>query len=462
MEPYELTLTEAADALASRELSPVELSESCLARIDACEDRVSAMVTVTGESALARARQAQDEIARGEHRGPLHGIPYGAKDLYNAKGVPATSSSKVRADHVPDHDSAAVERLDAAGMVMLGKTHTHEFAFGGITPESRNPWDTARVAGGSSGGSAAGVAAGYFPAATGTDTAGSVRIPAAICGVVGLKPTYGRTSRFGVASLSWSLDHVGPLTRSVRDAALVLNALSGHDPRDVGSVRTEPQDFTDGLGDGVEGLRVGVPENYFGDNVRPEIADATAAAVRALEAAGARVVPITAPLADRYKAVEWTLMMAEASAYHRETMRSAYDLYTDDVRAFLEAGETILATDYIDAHRHRTLIRGAWQEVFADVDLVVTATTPAAAVPADDLMVHWPDGSVEHATETYTRLCMPMNLTGLPALTLPSGRDGDGLPLGVQLIGRAFDEATVLRAAVHVEQELGRLGVAAL
>ncbi|QCU77959.1 Asp-tRNA(Asn)/Glu-tRNA(Gln) amidotransferase subunit GatA [Citricoccus sp. SGAir0253] len=460
MEPYELTLAQSSAAIAAGELSPVELTGSCLQLIDAAEPHLNAMVTRTAEAALAQAEAAQEQIARTGPRGPLHGIPYGAKDLYNTQGVLTTSSSAVRAEFVPDQDSAAVAALNEAGMVLLGKTHTHEFAFGGITPTTRNPWDTTRVPGGSSGGSAAAVAAGYFPIALGTDTAGSIRIPSSVCGTVGIKPTYGRTSRYGVASLSWSLDHVGPITRTVADAAVVLGALAGYDPRDPASVDRTAEDFTVGLGAGVEGLRIGVPQNYYTDAVDPDVAAATARAVEVFQDAGAIIVPVTVPLSERYKAAEWAIMLAEASAYHRETMRSDYELYTEDVRAFLEVGETILAADYIDAHRHRQQIKTAWQQLLTDVDLVLAPTTPMPAVPADQLMYEWADGTREHATEGYTRLCIPANLTGLPAISVPSGFTDTGLPLGVQLIGRAFEEATVLRAAHHFEtanDHVGRL-----
>lgn len=458
MEPYALTLTQASQAIASGELSPVELTRSCLEHIEACEDRLHALATVTAEQALQEASAAEQDIARGRRRGELHGIPYGVKDLYNTTGVPTTSSSKVRADFVPDHDSAAVELLKNASMVLLGKTHTHEFAFGGITPTTRNPWDTTRVPGGSSGGSAAGVAAGYFPMALGTDTAGSIRIPSSVCGTVGLKPTYGRTSRYGVASLSWSLDHVGPITRSVRDAALVLNALCGYDQRDPASVDVAYEDFTTGLQQGIEGLRIGMPQNYFTESITRDTAAAVARAVDVLQAGGAEIVPITIPHDDRFKAVEWTIMLAEASAYHRTSMRDSYELYTEDVRAFLEVGETILATDYIDAHRHRHQIKDDWKALLSDIDVVVTPTTPVPAVPADELICSWPDGMQEHATEAYTRLCIPANITGLPAISIPCGTDEDGLPVGLQLIGRAFEETTILRAAHYFETATDHAG----
>src|SRR4051812_40524060 len=357
MEPYELSLSPAADEIAARRLSPVELTESVLDRIEATEPALGAFACVTADQARKAAAQAEQEIAAGRYLGPLHGIPLGVKDLYDTAGVPATSSSKVRADHVPDTDAVAVERLLAAGMVMVGKTHTHEFAYGGITPTTRNPWDTGRIPGGSSGGSGAAVAAGACMVGLGSDTAGSIRIPSSLCGTVGLKPTYGRASRRGVASLSWSLDHVGPLTRNVRDCALVLNAIAGFDRLDPATVDVPVPDYTTALGEGIAGLRVGVPTNYFFDHVHEDVAAAVRTALGVLEGLGAELREVAIPYADQILAAEWGILLPEASAYHQEMLRSSGDLYTDDVRLFLEVGELVLATDYIKALRVRTLMQ---------------------------------------------------------------------------------------------------------
>jgi aspartyl-tRNA(Asn)/glutamyl-tRNA(Gln) amidotransferase subunit A len=447
---YELTLAQAAEMIRAKELSPVELTESVLAHIDAVEEKITAFATVTADVARAAAAAAEAEIAAGHHRGPLHGIPVGIKDLYETAGIPTTSSSAVRADHVPTRDCAVVEKLTAAGTVMVGKTHTHEFAYGAVTPTTRNPWDLERIPGGSSGGSGAAVAAGECMVGMGSDTGGSIRIPASICGTVGLKPTYGRVSRRGVASLSWSLDHVGPLTRTVRDTALVMNAIAGYDRADPACVDVPVPDFTAGLDAGVAGLRVGVPTNFFTERVDPEVSAAVAAAVGVLAGLGAQVREVAIPLPEYIGPVEWGLMLPEASAYHQEMLREKADLYTPDVRLYLEAGEFVLATDYIKALRARTLVQQAWRELFAGsdgsdgIDVLVAPTLAAPAAPADDPTLYWPDGTSEAATDAYVRFSAPANVTGLPSLSVPCGFTAGGLPIGVQIMGRPFAEATLL------------------
>jgi aspartyl-tRNA(Asn)/glutamyl-tRNA(Gln) amidotransferase subunit A len=442
VEPYELTLAGAAEKIKAKELSPVELTASVLARIDAVEDKITAFATLTPDLATKAAARAEAEIAAGNYRGPLHGIPVGIKDLYETAGVATTSSSKVRADYIPDQDSAVVEKLFAAGSVMVGKTHTHEFAFGAVTPTTRNPWDLDRMPGGSSGGSGAAVAAGECFLGMGSDTGGSIRIPASVCGTVGLKPTYGRVSRRGVASLSWSLDHVGPLTRTVADAALVMNAIAGYDRADPASVDVPVPDFTATLD--VAGLTIGVPTNYYTERVDPQVASAVAAAIAVLVGQGARTREIEIPLPQYVLPTEWAIMLPEASAYHQEMLRDKADLYTEDVRLFLEVGELVLATDYIKALRARTLIQQRWRDMFADIDVLIAPTLTTPALPAHDPKVTWPDGSIESATDSYVRFSAPANVTGLPSLSVPCGFTGLGLPVGMQIIGKPFAEPLLL------------------
>jgi aspartyl-tRNA(Asn)/glutamyl-tRNA(Gln) amidotransferase subunit A len=446
MQAYELSLTEAAAQIRSRQLSPVELVDSCLARLDAVEPSISAFATVTADRARTAATAAERDIAGGDDRGPLHVIPVGIKDLYDVEGVPCTSSSRVRAGRVPTADSAVVERLRRAGMVLLGNTHTHEFAYGAITPTTRNPWNTDRIPGGSSGGSGAAVAAGVCTVAMGTDTAGSIRIPSALCGTVGLKPTYGRVSRRGITPLSWSLDHAGPLTRDVSDAALVLAATAGHDRADPASLDVPVPDYLATLDHGIDRLRVGVPSNFYFDQVSPEVDRAVRAALAVLEGAGARLREVTIPYADQILSAEWAIMLPEASAYHQRTLRSSAELYQPDVRGLLEAGELILATDYIKALRVRTLMQHAWETMFQDIDILVTPGMPVAAPLAGAETHQWPDGTTEDVTTMLVRLTSPTDLTGLPTLAIPVGSDADGMPLGIQITGRPFDEQTVLRA----------------
>jgi aspartyl-tRNA(Asn)/glutamyl-tRNA(Gln) amidotransferase subunit A len=297
-------------------------------------------------------------------------------------------------------------------------------------------------------------------AALGSDTGGSIRIPASFCGVVGLKPTFGRVSRFGVASLAWSLDHVGPLTRNVTDAALVLNAIAGHDPRDPGSARRAVPDFTAGLEDGVSGTRIGIPTNFFTEDLDAETDAAVAAAVRVLEGLGAVVVPVAIPQAEHLGAVITGIMMPEASAYHRRALRETPDLFTDEVRSLLEVGETILATDYIDALRFRQSMKDAWKDMMQEVDVVVAPTVLTPALPAQDTERHRPDGTSEEANVEFGGLSIPANLLGLPSLQVPCGFSAAGLPLGLQIMGKPFAEQTVLtvgRAYEEATDTVGRL-----
>jgi aspartyl-tRNA(Asn)/glutamyl-tRNA(Gln) amidotransferase subunit A len=458
MEPYELTLSAAAAEIRAGRLSPVELTDSVLDRIEATQDTLNAFACVTADLARNAADAATREIDAGRYRGPLHGIPLGVKDLYDTAGVPSTSSSKVRASHVPDTDAVAVERLLTAGMVMVGKTHTHEFAYGVITPMTRNPWDPRHITGGSSGGSAAAVASGACMVGLGSDTAGSIRIPASLCGTVGFKPSYGRVSRRGVASLAWSLDHVGPLTRQVRDCALVLNTIAGCDRLDPACVDVPVPDYTAGLDEGIAGLRIGVPINYFFDHVRDDVAAAVRHAIGVLQDLGAQVREVTVPYADAVVAAEFGILLPEASAYHQEWLRDKADLYDPDVRLFLEVGEFVLATDYIKALRVRTLIQQGWAVMFDDIDVLVTPCTPLAAPMVGTADIVWPDGMAEMIVAALPRLTVPGNVTGLPALSMPVGFDGAGLPLGMQVMGRPFDETTVLRVGQAYETASDTVG----
>ncbi|MFC9819467.1 amidase [Streptomyces erythrochromogenes] len=454
MQPYELTVADAAEAVRTRRVSPVELVDSVLERIEQVQPRLGAYASVTADRARDAARRAADEIAGAGARGPLHGIPAGLKDLIDVAGTATSASSRVREGHRATADSTVAARLSAAGAVFVGKTHTHEFAYGLTTPQTANAWDRGRVAGGSSGGSAVAVAARAATFALGTDTGGSIRVPAALNGVVGLKPTYGLVPRHGVTALSWSLDHVGPITRTVEDAALVLGALAGHDPRDPASVAAPPAGHRPGPGTDLTGLRVGVPANYYFDHVDPHVEAAVRRAIARLEELGARLVDVEIPMARYIRATHWGLMVPEASAYHERTLRAVPDLYSADVRVLLEAGELMTAGDYLRAQRARTLVRQAWLDMAATVDVIAAPTVPMTAVDSGRTTVTWGDGTMESVSDAYVRLSAPANVTGVPALTVPVGLDPQGLPIGMQLMGRPFDEATVLRAG-HAYERTG-------
>ncbi|MFD7098477.1 amidase [Streptomyces xanthophaeus] len=462
MEPYELSLAEASAALEQGHLSPVELTDSVLARIEAVDPEVNAYVTVVAEAARAQAAEAAREILSGRRRGPLHGIPMALKDLIDTAGVATTSSSAVRAGRVPARDSAVAARLKGAGAVLVGKAHTHEFAYGLTTPQTRNPWNLDHVPGGSSGGSAAAVAAGAATFALGTDTGGSIRVPASLTGVVGLKPTYGLVPGQGIASLSWSLDHVGPLTRTVRDAGLVLDALVGHHPGDPAGL-DRPYGAHVSRGDAVlEGVRIGVPVNHYFDHVDPQVEAAVRKALQGLADLGARLVDVEIPMSAYIQATQWGLMVPEATSYHEQHLHTTPELYGPDVRVLLEAGALVPATDYLRAQRTRTLMREAWNGLLREVDVIAAPTVPATAARAGQESFRWADGAVESVSDAYVRLAAPANITGLPALSVPAGFDTAGLPMGLQLMGRPLDEATVLRVGEAYELLRGPAPLAAV
>ncbi|MCW2772113.1 MAG: amidase [Nocardioides sp.] len=449
----DLDILTARTAIRRGDLSPVELTQACLARIDEVDGAVNAYVEVYAEDALAAAQQAEDEIGRGVDRGPLHGIPVAVKDLFDVAGRVTGAGSRSLADAPPAAlDAHSVGLLREGGAVILGKTHTHEFAFGSTTPQTGNPWDLDRVPGGSSGGSAAALALDTCLMALGTDTAGSIRMPAALCGVVGIKPTYGRVSKSGIAPLSWSLDHAGPLTRYVADAAAALQVMAGHDPADVGSRDVPVPDYLARLGDGVDGLTIAVPVNHYAENLSPGMQEAYEQAVAVLEQLGATVVPVELPLAPAYMGATFAIMMAEASAYHRHRLGPLGDLYTEDVRTLLEAGLSLPAVDYVDGQRTRGLVQAEWQQILSTADVVVVPTLPTSAALRGAAVLDITDSYSESIMSSYVRLSCPANLTGLPALSVPCGVDAQGLPLGLQIIGRAFDEATVLQVGAAYER----------
>lgn len=450
---YSLSLLEAAALVKSGEVSPVDLAQACLGRIAAVEPRVEAFVTLTTELALEQAKAAEAAIQQGEYRGPLHGIPIALKDLYNTKGIKTTSSSKVRADYIPEYDSMSAELLAKAGAVLLGKVTTHEFAYGIVSQPTHNPWDLARIPGGSSGGSGAAVASEECFGAMGSDTGGSIRIPSSFCGIAGIKPTFGRASKYGVAALGFSLDHVGPMTRRVADAAVMLQAVAGYDPRDLCSVDKPVPDFSADLNAGVKGLTLGMPTNYYFDDIDPEVKAAVEAAIKVLEAEGATVKPVTIPYIEYSLAAEFAIVMPEASAYHQVELRQRPELYNPDVRDFLEAGELIPAPLYVKAQRFRVLLKQGFRQAFEanGLDALVVPTLPATAPRMDQALNNF-GGKEEPVTVSAVRYSCPANLTGLPAMSLPCGFSSANLPIGLQIIGRPFAEATVLRVAQAYEQ----------
>jgi aspartyl-tRNA(Asn)/glutamyl-tRNA(Gln) amidotransferase subunit A len=453
-----VTILEAARLLRARKTSSLELVEESLRRIAELNPRLNAFLTVMEEGAREAAARADAELARGRDRGPLHGVPVAVKDVYSTAGVRTTAGSKLFAENVPDHDAAVVERLAAAGAVLVGKTNMHELAYG-ITSNNphfgavRNPRDQERIPGGSSGGSGAAVAAGMVAAALGSDTGGSIRIPASFCGVVGLKPTYGRVSRFGVLPLDFSLDHMGPLTSAVRDAAVVLNAIAGHDARDESSSSRPVEDYLPPLNPSLAGVRLGVPENFGFDRVSPAVADAVRAAIVRAEQLGARVSIVRVPDMEAVNAIGRVILLAEASALFGERLGER-ESFGADVFALLEQGRLLAATDYVNAQRLRRLKRDEFRAVWREVDFLVTPTTPTTAPRIGETTVAF-GGAREDVRLATTRLVRGINVLGLPAISLPCGTDPAGLPVGMQVIAPEFEEASLLRVAAAFEQALG-------
>ncbi len=448
-----LSAAELGRRMARREISPVEVARSQLERIERLNPSLNCYLTVTADAALEEARRAEARIAAGKSHGPWDGVPIGWKDIFDTAGVRTTAGAKILANHVPAEDATVVERLRGAGAVSLGKLNMHEFAYGTTTDNPhygpcRNPWDRERIAGGSSGGSGAALAAGLCYLSVGTDTGGSIRIPASVCGCVGLKPTFGRVSRNGVLPLAWSLDHVGPMARTVEDAALLLGLLAGRDPADAWSADEPVPDFLRDLDAGVAGLRLGVPLGMFSEGLETEVAGTVEAAIRLLESLGAQVSVVELPdLAHGYTAFH-AILASEASTYHLPWMRSRAAEYGEQVRRSLLPGYFIPAVDYLNAKRMQRILGAELLEALEERDAIVTATLPRTAPLVGESMSREP-------SLAWNRFLTPFNLAGLPAISIPCGFDRGGLPIGLQIAGRPFDEATVLRVARAYERETG-------
>jgi aspartyl-tRNA(Asn)/glutamyl-tRNA(Gln) amidotransferase subunit A len=445
-----LSLSEVADLIVQRELSPVELTQATLERISELDAQLHAYYTVFATEALAAAREAEEQIRHGSTRGPLHGIPFAVKDIYEAG--PTTGGSKLRKDYVAAQDCTAVAKLKQAGGVLLGKLATYEFALGLPTlashfPPARNPWNLERDPGGSSSGAGAALAAGLTFGAMGSDTGGSIRWPAFCCGIVGMKATYGRVSRAGVFPLSWNLDHTGPMTRTVKDCAVMLQACAGHDPRDPASAKVPVPDFRAKLGQDITGLRIGIPRKLFADTCDPEVLAAFDAAVAHMATLGAEVSEVEVLSFEELWAVFWPLMCADAAAYHFADLQQRPDDYNPDLRLLLATGVLTSATSYLQSQRVREQIRRRMLQHLETVDVFMLPTTGSLPAPirAEAL-------GLASTSEGFTLYTPLMNLTGFPALAVPCGFSASGLPIGFQLAGKPFDEATVFQAGYAYEQ----------
>jgi aspartyl-tRNA(Asn)/glutamyl-tRNA(Gln) amidotransferase subunit A len=428
-ELLKLTLGSAIRLIAERKTSAEELIAAVLSRIERLNPEMRAFITpITPEKA---------------------GLPVSVKDLYDTKGIRTTAGSKIFENRVPEDDATVVKKLKDAGAVIIGKTNLHEFAYGvttinphyGVAP---NPWNRGRISGGSSGGSASAVALGMGLASLGTDTGGSIRIPAALCGIVGLKPTYGRVSVHGVIPLSWSFDHAGPMTRTVEDAAILLEIISGYDPLDPYSRNVDVPRYTEALKSDIKSLRIGIPVNYFFEKVAPAVDEAVRAAVRNLERLGANIVDVEVPDISVHRATWLQIASPEAYSFHEQYLQKEGELYGADVRGRLEAGRVLRSVDYVRAQRVRTMMKHNCRKLFETVDVIVTPTVPVPAPRIEEAQ------SVARSLTQFTRY---FNIVGLPAISIPCGFTYDGLPIGIQIAGKAFDESTVLRVAHAYEQD---------
>ncbi len=450
----DLPLLEIAAKLRQREVSPIEVTQSVLDRVTELDGTLNAFVTVLTERAQEAASRAEVEIAAGSYRGPLHGVPVSVKDLFATAGIRTTASSRILANYVPDEDATVVRRLTDAGAVLIGKTNMLEFAYAAVHPDfgpTPNPWNLDRSTSGSSSGSAAATAAGMGYASIGSDTGGSIRLPAAWCGIVGLKPTYGRISRHGGIALSWSCDHFGPMTRTVSDCAAVLGAVAGEDPRDSTSGRVSVPDYLVALEDGVAGKRVGISDAYLRRSVDPEVQGLVEAAIKVLEQLGAVIEEVTLPPPSDAVAALLGILMPEATVYHLPWLRERPEDYSPAVRERLELGAITPAVSYIEAQRVRRRITDDMLGVLDRVDLIAMPTSPTPATLLDQDLVTSDEADPE-LLAALINFTGPFDLTGLPAVSVPCGFTAGNLPVGMQLVGRPYDEANLLAVAHAYEQ----------
>ncbi|MHA7224293.1 amidase [Arthrobacter sp. RHLT1-20] len=438
----------------SRQISPVTLTEAVLQQVSLHDNSLKAYIAIYAEDALMEAKLAENEIAAGNYRGPLHGIPMAIKDNIYFENKVTTIGSKIHQDFVPDHSATVVERLANSGVVFLGKLNMHEYALGGTTDNQtfgtcRNPWDLSKTPGGSSGGSAAALASHMTVASLGTDTSGSIRIPAAICGVVGLKPTYGRVSRFGCFPEAWTLDHIGPMTKTVTDAAIVLDAVSGYDPKDQASLALPPTTTADHLSSRCDGLVVGISEQFFFHDVDDEVAACVWRGIKALERLGATVKPVQIPELQHSEYALTIIDTSETSAVHHANLGARPQDFSDDVRLLLECGELPSAVEYLEAQQIRRHLKQKLHRIFEDVDVIVGPTLPART-PSIGASVATINGRNVDFLESLVRLLGPASLLGLPSLSVPCGLV-DGMPVGMQIIGPALGEQKVLNVGLVIE-----------
>ncbi len=451
----QLTIWQLGDVIRTRQVSPVDATLAALERSEQLNERYNAFIAIWREEALQAAHEAEREIATGHYHGPLHGVPMALKDIFATRGHVVTNGSRIYADRVCDHDATVVARLRAAGAIFIGSLNLYQFACGTVmNPDYgpvRNAWNAEHIAGGSSSGSGTAVAADMCYGTLGTDTGGSIRIPATLNGIVGLKPTYGRVSRHGIFPLSWSMDHAGPLAKDVRDAALIMNVIAGHDPNDPTTSNLRVPDFTAALTGDINGIRVGMPQPYFFEALQPSVQEAVMQAITQLTHLGARVEEKTINGLDQAPQVLWDLITADAGVVHEAHLSTHAEVLDPDVRQLGEQGLRLMASDYVKAQIAREAMKQDMMQALDNVDVLVTPTSPIVTPKLGDDQIDI-DGSQVPMRPALRRFTLPFNLSGLPACTIPCGLSPDGLPIGLQIIGKPFDEATVLQLAHAYER----------
>jgi aspartyl-tRNA(Asn)/glutamyl-tRNA(Gln) amidotransferase subunit A len=445
-----LTIAQLGELLRTKQVSPVEVTRVSLDYAEQQNGRYNAFIAIWREAALQAAHDAERRIGQGTYLGPLHGVPMALKDIFATRGCRVTNGSKIYAESTPDTDATVVARLRAAGAIFMGSLNLYQFACGSVANPDygavRNAWDTTRIAGGSSSGSGTAVAADLCFGTLGTDTGGSIRVPATLNGLVGLKPTYGRVSRHGIFPLSWSMDHAGPLSKDVRDTALLMNVIAGHDPHDPTTAQVPVPDYTAALTGDMHGVRIGVPHPYFFTALQPAVREAVAQALAQLTHLGAVVEEQTLRHLEEAPAALWTILSGDAGVVHEEHLHSRAADLDAEVRQLAQMGQDLRAADYIKAQRSRDVINAELLQALEQVDVLVTPTAPIVAPRLGESTVEI-DGEAVPMRPALRRFTLPFNLAGLPACTVPCGFSSEGLPIGLQIIGKPFAEATVLRVA---------------
>ncbi|RFU68122.1 Asp-tRNA(Asn)/Glu-tRNA(Gln) amidotransferase subunit GatA [Peribacillus saganii] len=448
-----------SELIKKKKISPTEVAIQLLKRINEIDPKINSFITIDKEEVLEQAKRADQEIENGNYKGPLHGVPIGLKDLIYTQSLKTTMGSEIYQNYVPDYNATVVEKLKEAGAIIVGKLNTHQFAYGPTGDRSffgpvRNPHNTQKMTGGSSSGSAAAVSACLAYGSLGTDTGASIRVPASFCGIVGMKPTYGLVSKHGVFPLSMTLDHVGPLTRTVTDNAILLNVIAGFDQNDPNSIQKESQDFSRDIGKGIEGMKIGIPTSFYFDDIDEEVRHAVEKAIEVMRELGAVIQSINLPNIEKISESHKVILKSEAYAVHEQHLKDYPDNWDDEVKERLLTALDTKGYEYVQALQIRKLAKNEFNHVLEDVDVILTPTLPILPPKINERHVNIEKYIGQHIRWSITKLTAPTNLNGLPSLSVPCGFSADDMPIGIQLIGREFDEATLYRFGYALEQKL--------